>query len=224
MLKTAMKSHNSVAETLSQSAAAIEARVTNLEERDIVENKCDQLQCETPTSNNSAQQTYTKAVATKVTTSHKTNNNIPKSSHKAAESIPREPAQATSDKDPWQTVTPKRTHHRRKHGIIGNGKDSSLRCIPKVVKPRVANVFATRIYPETTEIDIKRYLKEKLNFDVKVARIETKFDTYASFHITCECHDLTVFMSGDLWPENIYVRRWREKRQNTADATTAKSK
>ena len=54
------------------------------------------------------------------------------------------------------------------------------------------------------------HLKQCLNLDATVEAVETRFDTYASFHITCECPDPSVFMSDDLWPEEAFVRWWRE--------------
>ena len=42
-----------------------------------------------------------------------------------------------------------------------------------------------------------------------VEAVPTKFDTYSSYHITCECSNTSVFLDPSLWPEDIFIRWWR---------------
>ena len=39
-------------------------------------------------------------------------------------------------------------------------------------------------------------------------------DWHTSFHIKCNCHDPSAFMNCDIWPEDAYVRWWREPKQS----------
>ena len=73
---------------------------------------------------------------------------------------------------------------------------------------------ATRFEPQVTCDDILVYLNSRLSvkLPVKVSSLETKHDSYASFHITCECDNPSVFMDPFLWPEDIFVRWWRSPR------------
>ena len=79
---------------------------------------------------------------------------------------------------------------------------------------RFANVFATRFESHVTADDIATYLRQRLRGGNKlsVERVATKYDNYASFHITCECADTAIFMDPSLWPEDIFVRWWRNPR------------
>ena len=136
---------------------------------------------------------------------------------------------AGSKVDTWSTVT--RVNGRIKKvcegtqiqprpqkpkGITGNVKDSGLQTVPKQVRIRVASIFATRFGPNVTSIDLEGYLRGKLNLDLKVERVATRYNTYASFHVTCECPDPSVFMTDDLWPESTFVRWWREPKPTQA--------
>ena len=95
-------------------------------------------------------------------------------------------------------------------GVIGKAQNSGLRTVQKTFRQRRANVLATRFDPAVSSEQVKAYLKKCLNLDATVEAVETRFDTYASFHITCECPDPSVFMADDLWPEEAFVRWWRE--------------
>ena len=72
-------------------------------------------------------------------------------------------------------------------GITGRAKGSGIKSAS--VK-RFTNIFATRFERHVTATG------------------------YSSFHITytCECPDTAVFMDPSLWPENIFVRWWRNPR------------
>ena len=78
--------------------------------------------------------------------------------------------------------------------------------------------------PGVTDTMLQDYLSDKLRLDVRVERIQTKYDTYASFHIKCDCTDPSVFMDADLWPENAFVRWWREQRQHVQQLAGLPSK
>ena len=79
---------------------------------------------------------------------------------------------------------------------------------------RFANVFATRFDPDVTDEQLLGYLKKRLpGQDLKVETVPTRYNTYASFHITSKCQDPSVFMNCDLWPKGAYVRWWRENRK-----------
>jgi len=135
---------------------------------------------------------------------------------------------AASNTDAWHTVnrnrqtrptpTERRSEQSRKtnsvtkqRGVVGNAKESGLRTVG--VKLRKANVFATRFDPEVTENDVQDHLHRQLGLDITVEAVDTKYNTYASFHITCMCPEPAVFMSCDLWPDMAFVRWWREPKK-----------
>ena len=135
---------------------------------------------------------------------------------------------AASNTDDWHTVsrnrqsrpTPveRRSDQSRKtnggtkqRGVVGNAKESGLRTVG--VKLRKENVFATRFDPQVTESDVQNHLHRQLGLDITVEAVDTKYNTYASFHITCMCPEPAVFMSCDLWPDMAFVRWWREPKK-----------
>ena len=143
----------------------------------------------------------------------------------AAVSTPSSPTRPLVDVTKWTTVvrrSPKQkpsvqpvavqtTTRNRTKRVTGSGHGSGLR---SVKRKRLASVFATRFEPHVTCDDILVYLNARLSvkLPVKVSSLETKHESYASFHITCECDNPSVFMDPFLWPEDIFVRWWRSPR------------
>ena len=56
---------------------------------------------------------------------------------------------------------------------------------------------------------LQRYLEERLHLEVSVSPVKTRYDTYHSFHVMCECVNPKVFMDDAVWPEGAYVRWWK---------------
>ena len=117
----------------------------------------------------------------------------------AAVSTPSPPTRPLVDVPKWTTVVRRSqkpsvqpvavqttTRNRSTKGVTGSGQGSGLR---SVKRKRLASVFATRLEPQVTCDDILVYLNSRLSvkLPVKVSSLETKHDSYASFHITCEC-------------------------------------
>ena len=99
-------------------------------------------------------------------------------------------------------------------GVMGLKKNTGIHTIEKGSRKRTANIFATRFAPGVSDAILKVYLENKLTLDVTVEKVQTRFDNYASFHIKCECIEPSVFMDPDLWPENAFVRWWKEQRHS----------
>ena len=105
--------------------------------------------------------------------------------------VQRSPAKQAKPRIQPVAVQPSTTTRTRKtKGVNGSGQGSGLR---SVKRKRLASVFATRFEPHVTCDDIVVYLNSRLSakLPLKVASLETKHNSYASFHITrtCECDD-----------------------------------
>ena len=67
---------------------------------------------------------------------------------------------------------------------------------------------------------IKRDLEDHLrrttgeHHEVNVEKLDTKYDSYSSFKITCICPNPDVFKNGEIWPRGILVRWWRKPRND----------
>ena len=78
---------------------------------------------------------------------------------------------------------------KKKQGEIGSSSRNVLTAATRIVK---ASVFATRYPPETTIEEVKDDLKADTrikDLDINVESVKTKFDTYASCHVTCVCKE-----------------------------------
>jgi hypothetical protein len=81
---------------------------------------------------------------------------------------------------------------------------------------RRAHIFMSRFCPETTTDDVISLTNNVLTncADVKVEKLKTRFDTYASFNVEIcvtrsNFDDLIAnIYSAETWPEGILVRRF----------------
>ena len=55
-----------------------------------------------------------------------------------------------------------------------------------------------------------------MDHDVRVERLETRYEFYASFKITCLCSNTAVFMNPEIWPEGCLFRWWRNPHNDNA--------
>lgn len=132
--------------------------------------------------------------------------------------------------DGWQRVERWKGAHRpptreqrqqtkKPVGISGKAKTDTLKTIKK--PKRMANVFASRFEPDVSAEQVKAYLEEKLNLELNVEKVKTRFDTYSSFHVVCHCDNPEIFMDEELWPERTYVRWWREEKKKQMNSELA---
>ena len=79
-------------------------------------------------------------------------------------------------------------------------------------------MFATRFEPGTNPTNIKQDLEYNIQkitgkqYTVQLEQLETKHQTYCSFKISCFCIDSEIFMDSRIWPENVLVKWFKERR------------
>ena len=95
---------------------------------------------------------------------------------------------------------------RQTRHINGTVKNTGL---PTIKKKKYASIFASRFDPRVTREDLQRYLEERLECKVMVSNVKSRYNTYNSFHVLCECSDPKQLLCDDIWPEGAYVRWWR---------------
>ena len=109
------------------------------------------------------------------------------------------------------------TRGQRKSGIVGTAKGPSLAVMER---RRQAMLFATRYRPEVDVATVKGDLEFNLrrltgeNHEVVVEKIPTRYESYASFKVTCVCKNTDVFENADLWPAGTLVKWWRKPRSD----------
>ena len=83
-----------------------------------------------------------------------------------------------------------------------------------------------RFAPDENLLVVKRDLERNLktesgeDHEVNVEKLSTKYDSYASFKITCMCANTAVFMNPEIWPEGCLFRWWRNPRNSNAQIGT----
>ena len=128
----------------------------------------------------------------------------PSSSAPSSSTEPAQPASSvtTSDDTTWSSVARRgkaKGQQRRQTPTSRPHRTSSAKGsgIKSTGAKRFANVFATRFERHVTADDIATYLRQRLGGGNKlsVEPVATKYDNYSS-----------------LWPEDIFVRWWRNPR------------
>ena len=100
-----------------------------------------------------------------------------------------------------------------KKPVVGKAKSVAIR--PAKKRLRLANVFASRLDPDLSDADLKSYLAEtlKLSADSLMVACVKRSEWHTSFHVKCECENPSIFMNEEIWPEDAYVRWWREPKK-----------
>ena len=108
--------------------------------------------------------------------------------------------------------------------VVGRAKDVAIK--PAKKRMRLANVFASKLDPDLDVEDLRSYLAKELSLPENSLSVELirRTDWHTSFHIKCNCHDPSAFMNCDIWPEDAYVRWWREPKQSTSSSAGKASK
>lgn len=93
---------------------------------------------------------------------------------------------------------------------IGTRNSTTLKVVTKVTKPRTKAIFVTRFDPSVTETDITTYIQKEISIDfVKVARLKTKYMSYASFHVAVAEKDFDAIHNTMFWPAGILINPFR---------------
>ena len=109
-------------------------------------------------------------------------------------------------------------HHlsrAKSNTIKGSNSNSSLAVAPR---PHLAKVFASGFTPGTNPDNIKKDLEENIlkmtgkQYAIQIEKLVTRFDTYSSFKISCYCIDSNIFMNSHIWPANVLIKWFRERK------------
>ncbi|KAJ4447521.1 hypothetical protein ANN_09528 [Periplaneta americana] len=78
-----------------------------------------------------------------------------------------------------------------------------IQVISKV--PRNKVFFVRRFAPDVTESEINQYLRSHKLKPIKVTRLKTKHDSYASFQVEIDEQNFGSVFSAECWPEGCFV-------------------
>ena len=104
----------------------------------------------------------------------------------------------------------KRQGGPRREMAVGTARNSGLQVVKR---GRRASIFVTGFCPDTEATAVKNYVQDKTDLVVTCDKLESRYDTYSSFHITAMCEDPEVLLNGNIWPDGIRFRWFREPRR-----------
>lgn len=102
---------------------------------------------------------------------------------------------------------------QRSRAVVGTAVSSSL----SAVKSRPAEIFVTRLEPDTLTQDVERYLTDNLSQKcaVNCSKLTTKYDGYSSFRVSVDYNAVSEVLSPSFWPCGILVRRFHSRRRSS---------
>jgi hypothetical protein len=74
-----------------------------------------------------------------------------------------------------------------------------------------ADIFVSRLDPDTTGADIKKHIQKLLNINfalIECRQLQTKHSGYASFHVCIPARWRSRLLQDSAWPEGVYVRQY----------------
>ena len=110
---------------------------------------------------------------------------------------------------------PHKQSRARSNTIKGSNSNSSLAVAPR---PHLEKVFASGFIPGTNPNNIKKDLEENIykytgkQYGIQIEKLPTRLEFYSSFKISCYCIDSDIFMNSNIWPENVLIKWFRQRR------------
>ena len=102
------------------------------------------------------------------------------------------------------------SQRRKNSPVSGAAKDSGIGTVKKMAKEKYASIFASRFTTDVSDSQLKSYLEQQLpGHEVVVNHVNTRYNTYRSFHVWCACPNPSVLLKEEVWPEGAYVRWWK---------------
>ena len=122
-----------------------------------------------------------------------------------------------SDDEGFQSRAPRQ--RRPVRNVLTGKKSGSALKASSVVKQ--ARIFVSRVDPSVSIDSIKEFVRELTGTECNIDKVKTKYPTYASYVITCDCRHEQLLMNPDEWEEGILIRKFYGKlTHNTDDDTT----
>ena len=120
------------------------------------------------------------------------------------ETVPEE-----NENDGFLKVVRKRIRHKNQM-IVGSGSGDNIGLRSK---GRFVSLFISRLNPDCDSSEIETYIKSKFDSELKCEKLDTRYDTYASFRAEGYCKNPSIFYDADMWPESVLVRKFFKSRK-----------
>jgi hypothetical protein len=107
-------------------------------------------------------------------------------------------------KKPTSGTPPVNTVRHTRQPLIAVRDSASLPIVSK--RERSKALFVSRFSPEVMAADVEKSLKEQLSLKRLVCtRLKTKFNAYASFHISVNEDDFPLINNTGVWPNGCLI-------------------
>jgi hypothetical protein len=91
----------------------------------------------------------------------------------------------------------------RRQPLIGVRNSATL---PVVKKERMKALFVSRFSPEVAAEDVRKSLEEQLSLKkLACTRLKTKFNSYASFHVSVMEDEFSLINDVGVWPSGVII-------------------
>lgn len=116
----------------------------------------------------------------------------------------REEVQRETDDSTWRTVQ-QRKRRRNRNEVTGNRAGSELGVVTRVKK---CAIFVSRLGPQITAEKVKAFVDQIISNSCEVEKLNTRYDSYSSFRITCEEKYNDKVLDPDMWEEGVLIRKF----------------
>ena len=100
---------------------------------------------------------------------------------------------------------------------IGKKTSTTLRAVKPILKP--AQVFLSRLHPDTTEEEIKNFAVKQFVSATAVTckKLDTKYSSYSSFCIVLNGVSFKESINVENWPSGTLVKRFYSSVSNSPE-------
>lgn len=95
--------------------------------------------------------------------------------------------------------------------ITGSGSVSGIRSSKYDSRPNKPNrvctgLFVTRLHPRTTNRQIEDHVQKATGYAVRVEKLETHYQSYASFYVRADKNTREALFDASVWPKGSMVK------------------
>jgi hypothetical protein len=142
-------------------------------------------------------------------------NQIPSADAVAFQTVGAKRKKGGETKSRFPKTTPTSQPEKRRVRIVNptqpaEAVDQGNHPLRIISKPRTSRIFLTRLAPEVSSQEIRKFVKDKMNIDpVDCIKLPTRYETYSSFCLEIFHQDFETVYNSDEWPPGLFLKRFR---------------
>ena len=80
--------------------------------------------------------------------------------------------------------------------------------LASVAQTRKVQIFVSRLEPDLLPTTLKDYVREIIDDECAVEKLNTRFPSYSSFVVTCDFGHLESVLNPEEWEDGVIIRRF----------------